>query len=47
MRVWEWVLDVVESGRRSATKNALLEPGFVQNFHWIFATVEPILGVLG
>jgi hypothetical protein len=49
MWVRDGVSDVVDSGRRSATKNALFESGFMQNFPWIgfFATVEPIFGSLG
>jgi hypothetical protein len=29
-------LDVVVSGRRSATKNALFKSGFIQNLQWTF-----------
>jgi hypothetical protein len=48
MRVSDGVLDVVGNNRRSATLNAHFKScDLLKTFSGFFATVEPILGVLG
>jgi hypothetical protein len=40
-------VDVIGSGRRSATRNALFITGFIRNFQSILGIEKPLLGVLG
>jgi len=47
MRSSDGVLDVIGSGLRSGTPNALFKSWFTQNFHWIFCHRLVDFGSLG